>query len=85
VRRISSSARGTIPRAHVASLTHFQVSLPSLGARSYAASANALARALASTVRLPNLEEERQGIYRVTPPAGGQRRMGTIALVLAWA
>jgi hypothetical protein len=48
----------------VASLTYFQVSLPSLDARQYAASDNALARALASTMRLPNLEEERQGIYR---------------------
>jgi hypothetical protein len=48
----------------VASLTYFQVSLPSLDARQYAASDNALARALASTMRLPNLEEERLGIYR---------------------
>src|SRR2546423_6083220 len=48
----------------IASLTYFQVSLPSLDARPYAASGNALARALASTMRLPNQEEERQGIYR---------------------
>src|SRR5579875_1515374 len=37
----------------IASLTYFQVSLPALDARVYAAGSNALARALAGAMRLP--------------------------------
>jgi hypothetical protein len=83
VRRISSSARRTIPRAHRRQPHLFPGELTVAGCA--AVRGNALAEALAGTMRLPDLEEERQGIYRVTPPAGGQRRMATTALVLAWA
>jgi hypothetical protein len=51
-------------RRTVASLTYFQVSLPSLDARAYATGHNALAQALASAMRLPDPEEERQEVYR---------------------
>ena len=68
----------------VASLTYFQVSLPSLDAQQYAASGNALARALASAMRLPDPEDERQGIYRTaiavgSKVAGGHRGQGRAA------
>lgn len=53
----------------IATLTYFQVSLPALDAQAYAASDNALARALASAMRLPAPEEERQGVYRAAVSA----------------
>ena len=51
-------------RRTIASLTYFQVSLPSLDARAYAKGDNALAQALASAMRLPDPEDARQGIHR---------------------
>ena len=65
------------------------MSLPSLDARQYAASGNALAQALASTMRLPNLEEERQGIYRAAIAAIlgalGRAEMDDDAAAALWA
>jgi hypothetical protein len=73
----------------VASLTYFQVSLPALDARQYARSGNALAQALASTMRLPSLEEERQGIYRAAIAAIlgalGRDEMDEDAAAALWA
>jgi hypothetical protein len=73
----------------VASLTYFQVSLPSLDARPYAASGNSLARALASAMRLPDPEDERQGIYRTAIAAIlgalGRDEMDDDATAALWA
>ena len=73
----------------IASLTYFQVSLPSLDARPYAASGNALARALASAMRLPDAEEERQEIYRTAIAAIlgalGRAEMDDDAATALWA
>jgi hypothetical protein len=73
----------------VASLTYFQVSLPSLDARQYAASGNSLARVLASAMRLPDPEDERQGIYRTAIAAIlgalGRAEMDDDAAAALWA
>jgi hypothetical protein len=73
----------------VASLTYFQVSLPALDGQTYAATDNALARALASAMRLPGSEEERQGLYRVAVSAIlgalGHGTMGEDAAAALWA
>ncbi len=48
----------------IATLTYFQVSLPALDTRTYAAGDNALGRVLASAMRLPRAERARQEVYR---------------------
>lgn len=53
----------------IAAITYYQVSLPSLDARTYTTNSNVLARALASAMRLPKPEEERQGVYRAAVTA----------------
>jgi hypothetical protein len=73
----------------VASLTYFQVSLPLLDARQYAASGNSLARVLASAMRLPDPEDERQEIYRTAIAAIlgalGRAEMDDDAAAALWA
>ena len=73
----------------IATLTYFQVSLPALDAQAYAVTDNLLARALASAMGLPELEEERQGIYRAAVAAIlgalGRGAMSEDAAAALWA
>ena len=73
----------------VASLTYFQVSLPALDAQTYAVGDNVLARALASAMRLPGPEQQRQDIYRAAVAAVlgalGHGEMGEDAAAALWA